>query len=150
MKKSRFLVRDKKNIFIKMFKRKFNVQFEFIADHTFGDDHNKQQNFDGYIIAVYSKNELLKLLGSTKEKQALIICLFNTEISTDMIFLEEIDNVLLLDSFKTKAEIIKDLQTHLHNRCNSAQQKDILARASPIYKYDFNNILKGLIFLNQY
>lgn len=148
MKKCRVLVHDKKNIFIKMFKRKFNSEFEFIPDNTLTDDQNKQQNYDGSIIAVYSKNELLKLLESTKEKQAVIICLFNTQINSDMMLLEKIDNVLLLDSFKTKAEIIKDLQTHLQNRCNSAQQKDILAPLAPIYKYDFNSTLKGLIFLN--
>lgn len=148
MEKCRVLVHDKKNIFIKMFKKKFNGEFDFIDANNLNDDQSKAQNFDRALIAVYTKSELFKLLDSNTGKHDIIICLFNTQINSDMEFMEEIDNVLLLDVFKTKSEIIKDLQIHLQNRCNSSQQINRLKITTCIYKYEINKILKGVIFLN--
>lgn len=148
MKRNRVLVHDKKNIFIKMFKKKFNDEFEFIDSNSLYGNQNELKNFDNSIIAVYSKNELTHCLKSDNEKHAIIICLFDTPIDDNLIFWGEINNLLLLDGSKTKSEIIIDLRKHLQNRSTYDQKTNRLEITTSIYKFEFNNILKGVIFLN--
>lgn len=90
-----------------MFKKKFKSEFEFINNNTLNDNQSELQNFASFIIVAYSKNQLAKLLKSNREKQAVIICLFDTQINGNTIFLKKNSNLLLLGGFKTKSEIIK-------------------------------------------
>ena len=63
-------------------------------------------------------------------------------------FLQEIDNLVLLDQSKTKPEIVKDLKAHFKNNVEPIEQpfKSIFGSSS-IIQTQFHNLFNSLFFL---
>lgn len=122
MGKKTILVCDNKKVFMKMFKRKFSNEFEFTDNAAL--DHTKDQmiNFDRIVLVIYNKFELIEFLKFYKKGTNILVCIFNKKLYTDLIFLEDFNDLLLLDGSKTRNEIMNDLKSGFKNTLGFKQQ----------------------------
>jgi len=122
MGKKNILVCDNKKVFMKMFKRKFSNQFEFTESTAL--DHTEDQiiNFDRIVLVIYNKFELIEFLKFYKKGTNILVCIFNKKLYTDLIFLEDFNDLLLLDGSKTRNEIMNDLKSSFINALGFKQQ----------------------------
>ncbi|MBP1222586.1 hypothetical protein [Flavobacterium sp. 1355] len=122
MGKKNILICDNKRVFVKMFKKKFNKEFEFTDAFFMEEEENKIKNFDRLIFVVYNKFELIEFLKLYKEGTDILVCVFNKQLYNSLSFLEEFNNLFLLDGSKTRKEIIIDLRTNFKNGLHFKQQ----------------------------
>lgn len=122
MEKKNILVCDNKKVFIKMFKRKFKNEFEFTDNAVLDENENGIANFDKLIFVVYNKFELIDFLKLYKKSTNVVVCIFNKNLYTGLIFLEDFNNLVLLDGSKTRKEIINDLRSSLIGTLGFKQQ----------------------------
>ncbi|MDW8852776.1 hypothetical protein SD960_21945 [Flavobacterium sp. MMLR14_040] len=122
MGKKNILVCDNKKVFMKMFKRKFSNEFEFTESAVL--DHTEDQiiNFDRIVLVIYNKFELIEFLKFYKKGTNILVCIFNKKLYTDLIFLEDFNDLLLLDGSKTRNEIMNDLKSSFINALGFKQQ----------------------------
>ena len=122
MGKKNILVCDNKKVFMKMFKRKFSNEFEFTDSAAL--DHTEDQiiNFDRIVLVIYNKFELIEFLKFYKKGTNILVCIFNKKLYTDLIFLEDFNDLLLLDGSKTRNEIMNDLKSSFKNTLDFKQQ----------------------------
>lgn len=112
MKKIKVLVRDDNRVFLKMFKKELLNEFQFIETSLINNNQNELMNFDRFLYVVYNKSELIQFLNLEKSGSNVLVCLFNEQLYRNLPFLEEIYDLILLDGFQTKTQLIKDLKTH--------------------------------------
>jgi hypothetical protein len=117
MRKKNILICDNKKVFVKMFKRKFSKEFEF-TDALLKEEQTTAENFDRLIFVVYDKLELIEFLKLYKKGTDILVCVFNKQLYKSLSFLEEFNDLFLLDGSKTRNEIIMDLQANLKNALN--------------------------------
>jgi hypothetical protein len=148
MVRERVLIRDNKGVFLKMFKRRFKNEFDFFEDSFILKDENQSHNFDRSIFVVYDKTELIEFLKLNKKGTNVLVCLFNKQLFGSLSFLEEVNNLILLDDSKTRTEIIKELKLHFDNTSEfiskSAEMK--FPNANSLHT-QFHNFYKALFFL---
>jgi len=141
MGKKNILICDNKKVFVKMFKKKFNNEFEFIDAFFVEDKENKIKNFDRLIFVVYNKFELIEFLKLYKEGTDILVCVFNKQLYNSLSFLEEFNNLFLLDGSKTRKEIIIDLRSNLKNVFNFKQQfSESMFSANPLENQSFTSL----------
>lgn len=147
MEKERILVRDNKGVFLKMFKRRFKNEFDFFENPFLYKNENEATEFDRSIFVVYDKSELLEFLQLEKKGTNVLVCLFNKQLHDSLSFLQEVKSLILLDSSKTRFEIIKELKLYFNGKPNSTEKPEINVPASNIISTQFNNFYKALFFL---
>jgi len=148
MEKERVLINDTKGLFLKMFKRKFKHEFDFYENCYSSKIQTESDNFDRFIFVVYNKQELIEFLKLEKKGTNVLACLFDKQLFSSLCFLEEIKNLILLDSAKTRTEIIKELKSHfkITSGCKSTAIKENYLN-SAIPETQFYNFYKALFFL---
>ncbi|MDQ6471700.1 hypothetical protein RB619_13675 [Flavobacterium sp. LHD-80] len=148
MEKESVLVRDNKGIFLKMFKRRFKEEFDFSECSFLLQDENKAKDFNHSIFVVYDKFEMIEYLKLEKKGNNILVCLFNKQLYGSLAFLEEINNLILLDDSKTRIEIIKELKEHLKNKLGyKLQSSEKRFPNTPVLHTQFHNFYKALFFL---
>ncbi|MCA1919688.1 MAG: hypothetical protein LDL38_09835 [Flavobacterium piscis] len=148
MEKERVLVCDNKGIFLKMFKRRFKNEFDFFENSFLSKNENEAAKFDRSIYVVYDKSELVEFLQLEKKGTNVLVCLFNKQLYDSLSFLQEVKSLILLDSSKTRIEIIKELQSHFKNKSDLVPEtSEMKFAASNIMSIKFNNFYKALFFL---
>lgn len=115
MKKEKVLLQDEKGVFMKMFKKELVEEFQFIETSTIKNFQNQLLVFDRFVYVTYNKAELIDFLKLNKRGSNVLVCLFDKQLQTNVSFMEEIHDLVLLDGYKTKKESIKDLMIHLKN-----------------------------------
>ena len=132
-----------------MFKRKFKNEFDFYEDTFLIDNENDYKDFDRSIFVVYDKSEMIDYLKLEKKGSNVLVCLFNKHLYSSLAFLQEINNLILLDESKTKPEIVKDLQAHFNNTSKTDGQiiSKSLFGSSAIFQTQFQNLYSALFFL---
>lgn len=148
MEKERVLVCDNKGIFLKMFKRRFKNEFDFFENSLLSENANEAAKFDRSIYVVYDKSELVEFLQLEKKGTNVLVCLFNKQLYDSLSFLQEVKSLILLDSSKTRIEIIKELKSHFKNKSDLVPEtSEMKFAASNIMSIKFNNFYKALFFL---
>jgi len=148
MVKERVLVRDNNGIFLKMFRRSFRNEFDFFEDSFILKDESQSNNFDRSIFVVYDKQELIEFLKLNKKGTNVLVCLFNKQLFGSLSFLEEVNNLILLDDSKTRTEIIKELKSHFNNVSGVLSKSvEMNFPTSNILHTQFHNFYKALFFL---
>jgi len=148
MEKERVLVCDNKGIFLKMFKRRFKNEFDFFENSFLSKNENEAAKFDRSIYVVYDKSELVEFLQLEKKGTNVLVCLFNKQLYDSLSFLQEVKSLILLDSSKTRIEIIKELKSHFKNKSDLVPEtSEMKLAASNIMSIKFNNFYKALFFL---
>jgi hypothetical protein len=117
MEKERVLVFDSKGTFLKMFKRKFKEEFDFIENSFF--DKTETKEFDRIVFVLHNHNELLNFLAQEKKESNILVCLFNLQFYRSLSFLAETNNLILFDESKTRNEILKELKTYFNSKLDS-------------------------------
>jgi len=148
MEREKVLVRDNKGVFLKMFKRKFKDEFDFSGNSFLIENENDYKDFDRSIFVVYDKSEMIDYLKLEKKGTNVLVCLFNKQLYSSLSFLQEINNLILLDESKTKPEIVKDLKDHFKKipEADGRAPKSVFA-SSAIFQTQFHNLYNALFFL---
>ncbi|SHM36369.1 hypothetical protein [Flavobacterium saccharophilum] len=131
-----------------MFKRKFKDEFDFSGNSFLIENENDYKDFDRSIFVVYDKSEMIDYLNLEKKGTNVLVCLFNKQLYSSLSFLQEINNLILLDESKTKPEIIKDLKAHFKKtpEADTTAAKSLFS-GSAIFQTQFNNLYNALFFL---
>lgn len=131
-----------------MFKRKFKNEFDFSEKSFLIENENDFKDFNRSIFVVYNKTEMIEYLKLEKKGSNILVCLFNKQLYSSLAFLQEINNLVLLDESKTKPEIVKDLKAHFKNTSKPDDQiKKSLFGNSTIFQTQFHNLYSALFFL---
>ena len=131
-----------------MFKRKFKDEFDFSGNTFLIENENDYKNFDRSIFVVYDKSEMIEYLKLEKKGSNVLVCVFNKQLYSSLTFLQEINNLILLDESKTKPEIVKDLKAHFKKTPEPAEQASTPLFGSPvIFQTQFHNLYNALFFL---
>lgn len=147
MKKDCILVHDKKGNFLKMFKRKLKVEFDFYTTSLLPVTENHSNDFDYSIFVIYDKTELMEYLKCYKKDSNNLLCLFDKRLFSSLNLLEGIKNLILIDDSKTRKEVMKELKLHFENDFeNEEQQKSVLTN-SPVQQNQFQNLYRALYLL---
>lgn len=147
MEKDRVLVCDNKKIFLKMFKRNFENEFDFTESIFLNENNAESKVFDRFIYIVYDKADLIQFLKLNKKENNVLVCLFDKHLYDGMSFLEETNSLILLDASKTKAEIVKELKSYF-SKPDPALQISEEKFGTPNYiQTQFNGFYKALFFL---
>jgi len=113
---------DNKKVFVKMFKRKLNNEFEFTDSSFLNECDDISKDFDRLILVIYNKFELIDFLKLYKKGVNVLVCVFNKKLYTDLTFLEDFNDLVLLDGSKTRKEIIADLKLNLKSTLSFKDQ----------------------------
>ena len=131
-----------------MFRRKFKNEFDFSGDSFLIQNENDSKNYDRSIFVVYDKSEMIDYLKLEKKGSNVLVCLFNKQLYSSLSFMQEINNLILLDESKTKPEIVKDLKAHFRRspEPNTQESKTVFGSSS-IFQTQFHNFYNALFFL---
>lgn len=146
MKKEKVLIRDDKGIFLKMFKKELIGEFQFTETSTKKNHQAQLLAFDRFVHVTYNKVELIEFLKLNKRGSNVLVCLFDKQLQTNVSFIEEIHDLVLLDGYKTKKESIKDLKIHL--KSSLPAKKHITTNSnsiSPENQHQFHNFFKTVL-----
>ncbi|MDR7370092.1 hypothetical protein [Flavobacterium aquidurense] len=147
MEKESVLVQDNKGVFLKMFKRTFKDEFDFFVNSF--SKKVASANFDRFIYVVYDKTELIEYLSMDTKGSNVLVCLFNKQLYGSLLFLEEVNNLILLDESKTKPEIIKDLKVYFNRKSDATERtKQTAFTNSTIFQTQFHDFHKAMFFLS--
>ncbi|MET3027051.1 hypothetical protein ABXT06_10255 [Flavobacterium sp. UW10123] len=145
MQKERVLVHDDNGIFLKMFKRKFKDEFEFL-EKSFADRNEELINqCDRIIYVVYNREELLRFLQEDKRTNTLV-CLFNKQLYRSLSFIDAIHNLILFDESKTSREIFKEVKLFLKKNLDFRNEKKTVSQSN-LSQTKFNEYYKAMYFL---
>lgn len=147
MKKDRVLVCDNKKIFLKMFKRKFENEFDFSESCLLKENETETKNFDRFIYIIYDKAELLQFLKMNKKDNNVLVCLFDKQLYDSLSFLEETNSLILLDSSKTRTEIVKELKAYFSKPDPALRISEVNYSSSNNLQTQFNGFYKAMFFL---
>jgi hypothetical protein len=121
--KIKIWVNDNRGHFLKLFRKELTDEFEFIVNPIFSfNSQIVMASFDHFVFVVYNKAELIDFLTIEKKGSIILVCLFNKRLYTNASFIEEINDLIVLDGYKTKRIIIKDLKLHLRESSGSKEQ----------------------------
>lgn len=111
--KIKVLISDHKGLFSRMFGKELTEEFDIITNSSLVNNQVEMKDFDRLITVVYNKLELRDFLEIEEKKSNILVCLFNKRLYTKISFIEEINDLIVLDGYKTKKRIVKDLKSHL-------------------------------------
>jgi hypothetical protein len=142
-----YQVLDDKGAFLKMFKRKFKDEFDFSESSFLSQYENESEDFDRFIYVVYDKFELLEFLKLDRKDSNVLLCLFNKQLYS-LSFLEEVKNLILLDSSKTRKEIVRELKSYFNGTPDLTLQKADMSFDNLNFRHTkFQDAYKALFFL---
>lgn len=146
--KIKVLVNDEKGHFLRMFSKELTGEFEFSENSVSFKRQIETTTFNRYISVVYNKAELIDFLTFEKKETNILVCLFNKRLSSTASFIEEINELIGLDGYKTKRAIVKDLKLYLKQSSGSkhSTSKETL-RVSNRNKKKLNGTFKTVFFL---
>lgn len=148
MEKKKVLVYDDRKGFLKMFKRQFKAEFEFSENFLLNKEEDKLEGFDHLIFVIYNKEELVEFLKIDKMQASVLVCLFDKQLFSSLSFLEEIENLILFDSAKTRTEIVAELRSYFKKMPGSKSKvAKSLFSAPGIFQAQFYDFYKALFFL---
>lgn len=125
MEKEKVLVRDNKSIFLRMFKRKFKDEFDFSKESFLLKNENESNNYDRSIFVVYDKAEFIQFSKIENKGKNVLVCLFDKHLYNSLTFMNETNSLIVLDSAKTKPEMINELKMYLKSNisfCNKNKE----------------------------
>lgn len=111
MKKKKILVYDSQHCFSRFLKYEFKKDFAFDVYKNFKKFDNVVKDYAAVLFVVSSDKELYDLIRIYQKEIPLIISTFNKEIKLK---LEMVDDVLILDLTKVKAEMRSELKFFLN------------------------------------
>lgn len=120
MKKEKVLVQDHNGVFLEIFKKELTDEFQFVETALRDNNQTKFIDFNRFVYVVYNKSELIEFLSLEKRGRTILVCLFNEQLYTNSSLIEEIFDLVSLDGYKTKRDIIKDLKGHFKNTSQSS------------------------------
>ncbi|WP_264550758.1 hypothetical protein [Flavobacterium sp. N2038] len=138
MEKQKILVRDNKSVFLRMFKRKFKDEFDFSKQSFLLKNENESNNYDRSIFVVYDKNEFMQFSKIENKGKNVLVCLFDWHLYSSLSFMGEINNLIVLDSAKTKPEMINELKMYLKSNfsfCN--KNNEVSFFNTPVFQTQF-------------
>ncbi|RYJ37644.1 hypothetical protein NU08_3418 [Flavobacterium anhuiense] len=145
MQKERVLVHDNNGVFLKMFKRKFKEEFEFL-ETSFADKNDEIINqCDRIIYVLYNREELLRFLQEDKRTN-ILVCLFNKQLHKSLSFLDVNNNLILFDESKTSREIFKEVKLFLTKKFDYRNEKKTVSQYN-LSKTRFYEYYKAMYFL---
>ncbi|EJG00205.1 MULTISPECIES: hypothetical protein [Flavobacterium] len=144
MQKEKVLVFDSKGIFLRMFKRRFKEEFDFVENSFF--DKTVTTESDRIVFVIHNHNELLNFLSQEKRGSNVLVCLFNLQFYRSLSFLEGTNNFILFDESKTRTEILKELKAFFDNKLDSNTIKKSLLPPNVSYR-KFQEYYKAMYFL---
>ncbi|MEN2488646.1 hypothetical protein AAYQ05_12675 [Flavobacterium sp. B11] len=144
MENEKVLVLDSKGVFLKMFKRRFKEDFDFIEGSFF--DEPATNEFDRIVFVIHNHNELLHFLSKEKKESNILVCLCNLHFYRSLSFLEGANNFILFDESKTRTEILKELKTFFDNKLGSKTIKKT-SLYKKISQKKFHDYYKAMYFL---
>jgi hypothetical protein len=123
MEREKVLIFDNKRLFLEMFKKDLGNEFKF-NERSFlnPNEIEKNKDFDTCIFVVYDKLELIEFLKIERKEKNVLMCLFDEKLYGNISFLEEINDLIMLDGYKTRRIFIRDLKQHLKNTSKSKKQ----------------------------
>lgn len=143
-----YQVHDDKGAFLKMFKRKFKDEFDFSESSFLSKHENESKDFERFIYVVYDKSELLEFLKLDRKDSNVLLCLFNKQLYGSLSFLEEVKNLILLDSSKTRKEIIRELKSYFNGTPDLTLQTPEMSFHNLNFRQTkFQDAYKALFFL---
>jgi len=99
------VVYDKQNYFCKFLKLQFiNYSFKKVKNE---DDLNDLTNYSTIVFVLYTESELFDLSNLRDSGKQILVCSFNSKILDKV---KKMDKVTLIDSSKTKKELVKELR----------------------------------------
>ncbi|WP_125723063.1 hypothetical protein [Flavobacterium ustbae] len=143
MQKEKVLVFDSKDTFLKMFKRRFKENFDFIEESFFD---KKEKEFDRIVYVIYNHSELLNFLSNGKRGTNILVCLFNVQFYRSLSFLEETNNLILFDELKTRTEIVVELKNFFSSKLDQKQEEKSF-KPSQISQKKFQDYYRAMYFL---
>lgn len=148
MEREQVLVSDNRGIFLKMFKRKFKDQFNFLEHSLSSKIKVETDDFDRYIYVIHDKSEFLEFLKIEQKEKNTLICLFDKQLYNSLFFIEEIKNFVFIDASKTRTELIKDLKSYFKKKTvDSSETIKTTISNSQISKMKFYDYYKAVFFL---
>ncbi|MFW0739975.1 hypothetical protein [Flavobacterium sp. T12S277] len=111
MSKRKGLIYDSQKYFSRFLKYEFKEDYSFDTYCNFKYFDKVLDKYSVIIFVIYSEEELLDFIKVYRKEIPLIICSFNNKI---LVELGKIDEVLLLDTSKLRAEIVTELKTYFN------------------------------------
>ena len=105
-----------------MFKRKFGNEFEFTDNAALNSNEGEEIKFNSLVLIIYNKFELIEFLKLYKKGTNVLVCVFNKYLYTELMLLEDFNDLALLDGSKTRKEIMLDLKSNFKNTLSIKQQ----------------------------
>ena len=130
-----------------MFKRKFENEFDFTESCFLKEDKTELKDFDRFIYIIYDKTELLYFLELNKRENNVLVCLFDKQLYDSMSFLEKMNSLILLDSSKTRIEIVKELKTYFSKPDPALHISEAKFTSTNYLQTQVNSFYKALFFL---
>ncbi|WP_316632271.1 hypothetical protein [uncultured Flavobacterium sp.] len=122
MEKEKVLVFDDKGLFLEMFKKDLINEFKFSECSFLKADQIEKKDFNAFVFVVYNKLELIEFLKLEKKSKNVLVCLFDEKLHSNISFLEEINDLIILDGYKTRSASIRDLKLYLKNTSKSQEK----------------------------
>ena len=122
MEKEKVLVFDDKGLFLEMFKKDLINEFKFSECSFLKADQIEKKDFNAFVFVVYNKLELIEFLKLEKKSRNVLVCLFDEKLHSDISFLEEINNLIILDGYKTRSTSMRDLKLYLKSTSKSQEK----------------------------
>lgn len=142
MKKEKVLVRDQNEAFLKIFRKDLVDEFQFV-ETSLKDNKTEFSDINRFVHVVYNKSELIEFLNLEKRGSNILVCLFNEQLYANSSFIEEIFDLITIDGYKTKREVIRDLKAHFKN---TPQLKFSNDSSSDAYKKQSHGFFKTILF----
>lgn len=120
IEKVKVLVNDPKGVFNKIFEKDLISEFELIENSSL--IANNLNDYEHFVYVVYNMLELIAFLKLEKMGSTILVCLFSKSLSINATFIEEINDLIVLDSYKTRKTITKDLKLYLKNTSDFTKQ----------------------------
>lgn len=106
-----------------MFRRKFKDEVEFSEDSFLLKNKSKSKDFDRSIFVVYEKEELIEFLKLDKKGSNVMLCFFNKQLHSSLVFIEGIKSFFIIDASKTRREIVTDLKMYFTDKSENNKIK---------------------------
>lgn len=105
------VVFDSQNYFARFLKYEFKNTFEFDSFRNFKSFENGINDYSTIVFVIYYEEEIVNLMSIYKKGIPLIVCTFNKKLLLKM---QNIDEILLMDTSKLKSEVIAELKSYLN------------------------------------
>lgn len=114
MKKEQVLICDNKGNFLKMFRRNFKEEYDFVEGPL--SFEGEKQVFRRTVYVIYEHDDLLNFMQKGKNGADELVCIFNRQFYKSISFLGRVNNLILFDETKTRTQIFKELKAFFRGK----------------------------------